>query len=169
MKKVLLTLAIVGLILSGVIYANLSRAISANTVDYGNTALFFSSVVSPYAGGIHMQGDYQAVYFGSADQSDVHYDGSSLIINNSGGIGIVKIGDGSTGFSKLTFPTSSGNINWRYTGSTGVYSFGTATGGYTFGGNVNATSYSVGGTAGFTGTGAYTNFTIVNGIITNAF
>lgn len=35
-------------------------------------------------------------------------------------------------------------------------------------GTINATAYSVGGTAGFTGTGAYTNFTIVNGIITNA-
>jgi hypothetical protein len=35
-------------------------------------------------------------------------------------------------------------------------------------GNMEAATYSVGGTAGFTGTGAYTNFTIVNGIITNA-
>jgi hypothetical protein len=33
---------------------------------------------------------------------------------------------------------------------------------------IHASSYSVNGTAGFTGTGAYTNFTIVGGIITNA-
>jgi len=35
-------------------------------------------------------------------------------------------------------------------------------------GAVDALSYAVGGVAGFTGTGAYTNFTIVGGIITNA-
>ncbi len=35
-------------------------------------------------------------------------------------------------------------------------------------GKVDAKSYSVGGVAGFNGTGSYTNFTIVNGIITNA-
>ena len=35
-------------------------------------------------------------------------------------------------------------------------------------GNINATGYKVGGVIGFTGTGAYTNFTITNGIITTA-
>ena len=35
-------------------------------------------------------------------------------------------------------------------------------------GNINAFTYSAGGATGFSGTGAYTNFTIVGGIIINA-
>ncbi len=122
----------------------------------------------PYTGAtgdIHL--GINKVYFGVADNSYLYYNGSAMVLNPGSSSNILSFGDQGQGIYKFKWNAAGTPMLWSYTGSNQNMRFGFGT--YNFGGNVDATSYSVNGTQGFTGTGSYTTFEINNGIITNAY
>jgi hypothetical protein len=84
----------------------------------------------------------------------------------SNGSGILQLGDApETGFNRLQFGGATSSFPALKRSSTTLQARLADDSGYA---PIDASLYKVGGTNGFTGTGSYTNFTIVGGIITNA-
>lgn len=124
--------------------------------------------------------DNQALYFGTGGLAfpftdvKLYYSGGKLILERQTGIG--------TAWSEFVINENSTDVDVRIEGNGDANLFFTDAGNDRVGIGMNNPAYKldvtgdanvsgvfrVGGTGGFTGTGAYTNFTIVGGIITNA-
>lgn len=101
---------------------------------------------NPSTGDVLISGVFRCMVLGDAGGSYSIDPNARIIVSVPGSIMIDYTG------------TQNGMANLSFDSSDNSY----------FLGNVDAVSYSVGGTAGFTGTGVYTTFTISNGLITNA-
>lgn len=122
------------------------------------------------SGNWYLGDDNSQIVFGTGSDFAIYYTGTNMVF------------DPLLTTSAIVFNESGLDTDFRIEGDTDANCFyldagnnrvgiGTATPGYKFdvSGDANVSGvYRVGGTSGFTGTGAYTNFTITGGIITAA-
>ena len=136
----------------------------------GNSALtILDSLNATFGGTVTSDGGFRSIaYFDSFQRVALNSGANTLAQNylKSGGIGRITLLDNSEGdFNRLQFGGTSSSFPSLKRSTTNLQVRLADDSDYA---PIDASLYKVGGTNGFTGTGSYTNFTIVGGIITNA-